>query len=165
MKSTEKNNDQRMLDIIKKMSQSGVAMRDEEETLSENKNLKGHSERFKRVSTYNPLEENLAFTSKSPMTGGVGETVNSMIDTADGSSYSKLGDNTAMPAVNAGVTAKEALELSIKRTMDSGAPINSIGFYDEINWNLEKMGYPSKLPLDVKSALNDMLKYGEIRNS
>jgi len=47
----------------------------------------------------------------------------------------------------------EALELSIKRTLNSGAPINNISFYDEVNWNLSQLGFPSKLPQDIKSAI------------
>jgi hypothetical protein len=30
-------------------------------------------------------------------------------------------------------------------------------FYDEINWNLEKLGFPAKSPLDIKQALLKML--------
>ena len=107
----------------------------------------------------------MKFTSKSNPVGGHGETVNSIINTVDGTSVNKYGFDNGKPSVSPGLTAKEALEIAIKRTMESGAPVNSIGFYDEINWNLEKLGYSAKLPIDVKGALNDMLKYGEIRNS
>lgn len=47
----------------------------------------------------------------------------------------------------------EALEISIKRTLNSGAPVQDIAFYDEINWNLAQLGFPSKLPQDIKTAI------------
>lgn len=164
MNSSEDNKDKRMKDLVGKMSQKDIVIKEDVDKEVDNAALKEQSERFKKLSLYT---ENLNFSNSSPMVGGVGETVNSIVDTSDGTSYNTYGftDSTAKPAVNSGVTAKEALELSIKRTIESGAPINNIGFYDEINWNLEKMGYPAKLPLDIKEALNDMLKYGEIKNS
>lgn len=51
----------------------------------------------------------------------------------------------------------EALELSIKRTLNSGAPVNDIAFYDEVNWNLANLGFPSKLPQDIKTAILKMI--------
>jgi hypothetical protein len=51
----------------------------------------------------------------------------------------------------------EALEVSIKRTLSSGAPVNDIAFYDEVNWNLAQLGFPSKLPQDIKSAILEMI--------
>lgn len=47
----------------------------------------------------------------------------------------------------------EALDVSIKRTLESGAPVNNIAFYDEVNWNLSQLGFPSKLPQDIKNAI------------
>jgi hypothetical protein len=52
----------------------------------------------------------------------------------------------------------EALELAIKRTLNSGAPVNNIAFYDEVNWNLANLGFPSKLPQDIKTAILNLIK-------
>ena len=52
----------------------------------------------------------------------------------------------------------EALNISIKRTLDSGAPVNNIAFYDEVNWNLAQLGFPTKLPQDIKTAISKMIK-------
>ncbi len=52
---------------------------------------------------------------------------------------------------------EEALKIAIERVLSSGAPINNISFYDEINWNLSKLGFPSKAPLDIKQALLKMV--------
>lgn len=47
----------------------------------------------------------------------------------------------------------EGLEISIKRTLNSGAPVKDIAFYDEVNWNLAQLGFPSRLPQDIKTAI------------
>lgn len=51
----------------------------------------------------------------------------------------------------------EALDISIKRTLESGAPVNNIAFYDEVNWNLSQLGFPAKLPQDIKTAILKMI--------
>lgn len=52
----------------------------------------------------------------------------------------------------------EALRLAISRTLSSGSPIANISFYDEVNWNLNNLGFDSKLPLDIKQAILKMIK-------
>jgi hypothetical protein len=47
----------------------------------------------------------------------------------------------------------EAIIVAVKRTLESGAPVNNIGFYDEINWFLNNMGFDAKNPLDIKQAI------------
>lgn len=51
----------------------------------------------------------------------------------------------------------EALEISIKRTLKSGSPINNLGFYEEVNWNMQNLGFQSKLPVDIKTVLIDIM--------
>ena len=51
----------------------------------------------------------------------------------------------------------EALGISIKRTLESGAPVNDINFYDEVNWNLSQLGFPSKLPQDIKTTIINLM--------
>lgn len=53
---------------------------------------------------------------------------------------------------------EEALHIAIERVLSGGAPINNISFYDEINWHLSKLGFPSKAPLDIKQALLKMVE-------
>lgn len=52
----------------------------------------------------------------------------------------------------------EALSIAVKRTLESGAPVNNIAFYDEVNWNLTQLGFPTKLPQDIKTAIFKMIK-------
>lgn len=53
---------------------------------------------------------------------------------------------------------EEGLKIAIERVLSSGAPINNISFYDEINWHLSKLGFPSKGPLEIKQALIKMVE-------
>jgi len=53
---------------------------------------------------------------------------------------------------------EEALNIAIERVLSGGAPINNISFYDEINWHLSKLGFPSKAPLDIKQAILKMVE-------
>lgn len=141
------NKDKRMLDILNKMNKKDIVIKEETEKKVDKEALKKEYDRLKQI--------NERFLGVSPLMGVAGQTVNSISTTQD-----KVNPiNTKI-----GITAKEAFEISIKRVLESGAPINNIGFYDEINWNLQRMGHASKNPLDIKSAINDLLKYGEIRN-
>jgi hypothetical protein len=42
--------------------------------------------------------------------------------------------------------------------LTSGAPIAEMSFYDEVNWNLNNLGFDSKLPLDIKQTIFKMIK-------
>ena len=162
------NNDKRMRDLVSKLDQKTLIVKEGEEKDVNDKVLKEQSDRFKKLSLYTEVNSFAYNSGVAPIVGqgAAGDTVNTIVDTGD-STYT-IGPQARSvkekPAVNVGVTAKEALELCIKRSVDSGAPINNIGFYDEVNWNLQNMGYPAKLPLEIKEALNDLLKYGEVKD-
>ena len=53
---------------------------------------------------------------------------------------------------------EEALDIAIMRVLSGGSPVNNISFYDEINWHLSKLGFPSKLPLDIKQAILNIVE-------
>lgn len=52
----------------------------------------------------------------------------------------------------------EALRLSISRALNTGAPVNNMGFYEEVNWILNGLGFNAKSPLDIKQAILKMIK-------
>jgi len=79
---------------------------------------------------------------------GYGKTVNTFIPGADSPTYSG----------SANLTSTEALFISIKRAIKSGAPVNNMDFYQEVNWNLNNMGFDSAQPMDIKEGLKKMLK-------
>ena len=76
---------------------------------------------------------------------GQNNTVNSI-----GNGQGKWGNVTD---VTGRLKPEEALKIAIERVLSGGAPINNGSFYDEINWNLSNLGFPSKLPLDIKQAI------------
>lgn len=51
----------------------------------------------------------------------------------------------------------EAIELAITRTLKSGSPVKDMGFYDEINWHLQTLGFPAKNALDIKNVILKMM--------
>lgn len=78
-----------------------------------------------------------------------GRTVTSIIDNlySNPTQYQGAKGNSIMLKDN------EALDVAIKRTLNSGAPVNDIAFYDEVNWHLAQLGFASKLPQDIKEAI------------
>lgn len=83
-----------------------------------------------------------------------GETVNSIFSdpTRSGKQYiGAIGNSVALKE-------SEGLELSVKRTLESGAPIDGISFYDEVNWNLNNLNFRARSPQDIKMVLLKMIK-------
>lgn len=160
----------RMNDLINKMDNNPAEFYKEEENKNdENKDhLKEEREKFKKLSLYREdmSTSSMNGTYGSYPLGGFGETVNSVVDNQDGSQHPKYGydDDKAKPAVTANISSKEALSIAINRALESGDPVNNISFYDEINWNLEKMGFPSFSPLSIKNAISELIKDGTIHN-
>jgi hypothetical protein len=84
---------------------------------------------------------------KSFPSGGIGQTVSSFERDQFSSELSnRWGQKYALKP-------SEALLVAIKRALSSGAPVNDIGFYDEINWYLNNIGFDPKSPLDIKTAI------------
>jgi hypothetical protein len=81
---------------------------------------------------------------------------------AKGQMVSNIGAGTGawgnVTDVTGALKPEEALKIAIERVLSSGAPINNISFYDEINWNLSKLNFASKHPLDIKQALFKMIE-------
>ena len=99
----------------------------------------------------NPQSYGTGFNPKAGISNypGYGKTVNTFIPQIDNSGNMK---NAAF------LQPKEALNLSIRRTIESGAPVKDMDFYAEVNWNLNNMGFDSKQPIDIKEMLKNMLK-------
>ncbi len=156
-KNMEEN--KRMRDLVKKLDAKHETYKKDESEPLEEAVLKRYSDRFKTMILQR--ESNQGYAPSTNPIMGVGRTVNSITDNGFQSKIASY-DNFSS---NASLTPSEAFEIAIKRTLESGGPINNVGFYDEINWVLQNMGFDAKLPLDIKNAINDMLKYGNIKNS
>ena len=83
--------------------------------------------------------------------GGQGMSVNSMIDNI----YNNPA--VAFKAVKQPLRGGEAFEIAVKRALESGAPVNNMEFYEEVNWNLAQLGFPAKSPLDIKNKIVSMI--------
>lgn len=88
-------------------------------------------------------------TSVSNFMGDMpGKTVNSFLENPN----LYLADKNHNPNYTY-LRPSEALRLSIIRTLNSGAPVGKMGFYEEVNWNLNNLGFDSKAPLDIKQMM------------
>lgn len=126
------------------------------ETLAEQK-LREEYEKMKKAANHVPgaedrLDEMQYFT---PASVGMhkGRSVNSLVD-----DYQQKHGN--MQSIAASIKPAEALDLAIKRTLASGAPVNNMGFYDEINWHLQTLGNAAQQPITIKEAITKLLKKG-----
>lgn len=144
------NKEQRMRDLVeffKKKDEIFVDKKTEETT---NENLQKEYTRFQNLAS---SEANSTFKENYlTNTGGKSvKTVNSIID--------QMYDNpsVAYKPIRQPLNAEEAFSLAIKRTLKSGAPVNDMGFYDEVNWQLMSLGFPAKSPLDIKNVLIQMI--------
>lgn len=150
MENTEKD---RMLKLTQSFGQKGEIFKEKREET----NAEKLSEEFKRLSSLASGENTSAIKESMGEVGysGVnqGKTVNSIVDNMYNNPTQYMGAQGNSIAIKDG----EALGLAIKRTLESGAPVNNISFYDEINWNLAQLGFPSKLPQDIKTAILKMM--------
>jgi hypothetical protein len=87
--------------------------------------------------------------------GSLGQTINNF--TPNQTFVKKFADISKTSLNDA-----EALDVSIKRALKSGAPINNMSFYDEVNYHLNELGFASKMPLDIKGAIMQLVQFGII---
>lgn len=160
----EKNNElDRMCKLTQAFEQKGEIFKEEREETNAEK-LKSE---FKRLSEL-ASGEKTASLKESEQGGFMGgnEQSGGMRGVAQPRTVTSIIDNLySNPTMYQGAQGNaialkdsEALELAIKRTLSSGAPVNNIAFYDEVNWNLANLGFPSKLPQDIKTAILNMIK-------
>lgn len=159
MKNKEKD---RMRKLTQSFEQKGEIFNEKREET----NAEKLQEEFKRLSALASGKETAALkesqegnfmggTEQGANYNGSGQlkSVNSIIDNLYANQNQYKGAQGNSIALRDG----EGLEISIKRTLNSGAPINDIAFYDEVNWNLAQLGFPSRLPQDIKTAILKMM--------
>lgn len=137
---------ERMKQLNETYQKRGEFIKEEtSKTIDENK-LSEESKRLKKLSNHRVIKEygNDGIPFMGMKQAGQGETVNTFLptipDSARNSSFSYI-------------KPEEALEISIKRAIESGTPVNNMGFYDEVNWILNNLGFESKNPVDIKTSL------------
>jgi hypothetical protein len=151
----KENKDNRMRKLVELFQQKDeIFVKKDEDKDAANEGLNREYDRLKKLAsedTNSMFKENYMNTSDYAL-GGKGRTVNSIID--------QMYDNPAVmyKPIRQPLLADEAFELSIKRALKSGAPVNDMGFYDEVNWHLMSLGFPAKGALDIKNQLLKMLE-------
>ena len=150
----EKKKEDRMLEIMESLEKSEEIYKDNTKVVDKEKILKEET----RIKTLATGELNSEFKNENYYvagafnTGGRGQTVNSIVD-----KYEQMNTLKSPKVEPSALKPAEALEVSIKRVLKSGTPINNISFYDEINWNLMNLGFPSVSEVDIKGALMTMI--------
>jgi hypothetical protein len=164
--------DQRMVDLNKALDEKKeVYLKENKKTIDSEALLK-ETDRFKKIAKLD--ESNVAQTHPQ---GGLkrsgpglnnptlGTTVANFMGDMPGKSVNTFLENPNLYLANKNynpnytyLQPNEALRLSISRTLTSGAPIAEMSFYDEVNWNLNNLGFDSKSPLDIKQTIFKMIK-------
>ena len=158
----EENEKDRMRRLTQSFETKGEIFKEERDST----NAEKLQEDYKRLAELSSGEKNAGlresqqgnFMSGSERSGGYhgvnqGKSVTSIIDNM----YNNPTQYQGAQGNNIAIKDGEALEISIKRTLDSGALVNNIAFYDEVNWNLAQLGFSSKLPQDIKEAIIKMI--------
>ena len=147
--STEKD---RMRDLVKMYEKKDEIFTDSKKEINEDV-LSGEYRRLKDLATgakNADFKENFAAPNDWNL-AGKGMSVNSMIDNI----YNNPA--VAFKPIKQPLRNDEAFEIAIKRALESGAPVNNMEFYEEVNWNLAQLGFPAKSPLDIKNKIVSMI--------
>jgi len=152
-----KNNEQdkRMIEVLKSFSKTNEIIKESTREVDEDK-LLAEQERLKALATGHlnaDFKNENYYVAGTIGRGGQAKTVNTFLDDYTASNTK----STSPKSEPSGLKADEALEISIKRTLKSGAPINNISFYDEVNWNLMNLGFPAVDSMIIKQSIFDML--------
>ena len=150
---------QRMLNLVKALDSNEEILIGEKEAINEDA-ISKEQNRMRE------LWEN-SFNNKRNFTPLPGQTVNS-VNNENGptqvvnslNSQDISGGGITYPGVkniNTNLQPNEALIISIKRTLASGAPVNDLSFYDEVNWHLVNLGFSSQSPVMIKEMISGMV--------
>lgn len=149
-----KSEKDRMQELVKMFSKKDEVFISEDEKKVAKENLQKEYLRLQNLASgkaNSTFKENYMSSNDWGLGGKQGRTVNSIID--------QMYDNPAIAynPIRQPLQADEALVLSIKRTLKSGTPVQDMGFYDEVNWQLMSLGFPAKNALDIKNAILKMI--------
>ncbi len=167
----EKSNTQpqnRMVELIESFETTNeIIKKDKKKDVDEEK-IKQETERLKQIALNEANQLNY-WTGNVPTVLGKGQTINTAFDpknTTPGTTINTAFNNPTTANISFNPNSNkpynpnytylqpaEAVRLAISRTLNSGAPVNNLGFYEEVNRELNILGFNSKSPLDIKQAL------------
>ncbi len=145
----------RMQQLLKLMNLSSEAFVVNKPTVVNEDKINKELARIKNLGTED-VNANFKENYNSGSYVGNGKTVNSIVNNL--SNFENLGLYKGVGNRAASLKEDEALEVSIKRALKSGQPVNDIGFYDEVNWNLSSLGFPTKSPVDIKNMTLQLIE-------
>lgn len=142
----------RMKSLIKSFDEKNEVIKETKENTSNEEAILEESKRLKTIARVDEWIANPKINQQNAQfAGGHGVTVNTFIPNTAEQNVRMYNPNYTY------LQAGEALDLSIKRTIESGSPVNNLGFYEEVNLHLNNMGFNSRMPLDIKTALKKMI--------
>lgn len=134
---------ERMKELNETYQKRGEFIKKDKDKKVDKSKLQEESARLKKLSGHRLIKEygNDGIPLQGMNHPGHGQTVTTFMPT--------MGKQSAASYIK----PEEALDIAIKRAVESGTPVNNMGFYDEVNWHLNNLGFDSKLPVDIKNAL------------
>lgn len=175
----ENSKDSRMARLAKALDEKNEVYKGPDELKKESNpdNIKKEFERFKKIAK---LDENFGNAMNTHPQGGlsnlnaaqnnstINTSVNSFMGDMPGKTVNSFLENPNLYLASKNhnpnytyLRPSEALRLSIIRTLNSGAPVAKMGFYEEVNWNLNNLGFDSKSALDIKQMLLKIVQANE----
>ena len=148
----KENENDRMRSLVKFFAQKDEIFVDKKEKINEDI----LAQEYKRLKDLGSGKMNADFKENYGVSndwglGGKGMTVNAMMTNMNNNSP------VAFKPIKQPIKSEEALVIAIKRTTESGAPVNNLDFYGEVNWQLTQLGFPARNPLDIKTKLISMI--------
>ncbi len=135
----------RMQKLVKSFEEKNEIIKESIKPHIDEESMLKESGRFKEIAR---IDEWISNPSKNSAHGA---TVNTFMPSTTDQNVKMYNPNYTY------LQSNEALVLGIKRAIESGAPINNLGFYEEVNWHLNNMGFNARQPLDIKTALKKMV--------
>lgn len=138
---------QRMRELVKSFNNSQEVYKEGRDEITDEE-LSEDMARLKKNLNAEEVNENF-YTQGGLNTGAMSmNTVNTITS----------GNHTFGNHNGANLRPEEGFVIALFRALESGAPVNNIGFYDEVNWHMSHLGFGAKQPIDIKEELLKMIK-------
>jgi hypothetical protein len=155
-------NENRMTELIKSFDEKNEIIKESKPKKINQKKIKQESEKNKQYAGLNEWGSVNQFNGK-PTVNGMSSNVMAYQDRKETvNTFLDINNNpNSMKPYNPNYTylqQGEALRLAISRALNSGAPVNGLGLYEEVNQILNGLGFNANGALDIKQAILKMIK-------
>jgi len=149
----------RMIQLSKALEQKDIVLKNEKSKEVNQTKVNQEMERFKEVAKlnetwgtsvnkFNGQIPNQFMQAKHAVLGQ-GQTVNTFMSNNNPNPNANTVHNPNFTYLS----DAEALRLAISRALNSGAPVNNLGFYEEVNQTLNSLGFLAKPPIAIKEMV------------